>query len=973
MDQKEFLRRVLPSGHHYIAYPSERRDQNNRIIWNHSPFDDPNDGVRHATRIANRNTDVYFAVASFKQARVMDPKLGKEKSYRKQANVAALKSLFLDIDFKNYESPEATVAALGTFLKESKLELPSIIVRSGGGLHVYWTFARALTPDEWQPLADGLAGVAENLGLKADLQCTIDSARILRMPGTRNLKYDPPALCEVQYHREEDVDLDRMATRLRGVTSIRARTRRPRQQSPAADIEVDPSVAGLFADSDPDDLGAGAGYAEATIRRMVGQGGCPLFADMLARGGDGDSRDLWNNMLLLTAFAADGREMAHLLSEGDPRYTREETDAEFDMKLADKDRLGPTTCDTFAACSPIHCATCPHRGKIRSPLVLGRERRQPQGAPIPEQGEPSFVEGGCTYAMIWARGKEGAELVKVQLFDVALERPILYDIPSAAKLSVTLVSPDGRRRTAVLECGKIGSRDYVPTQLGSNAIPINKDTQRPIEHTLMAWISFLRNAQRTAAAPAFGWSASGFSLGGNLYTPEGDKIEVDNPSMGVDASYEIRGSMDVWSEAAAGVIADPRPEMQIILATAFAAPLLEFTEQGSTAVVIRSPKSGVGKTSVMRLARAAYGSPTDMAHASDTPMSVETKLTGTPNMPWYWDEVKIADSVIVSNTIYQVLQGRSKSRLRPDGTLRDVHRISGMLVMATNISMTELMQEVGKGTDAGGYRVLELEIPPRLDRASQENFSSLMAKLRGNHGHAGEAYARYLAANRAEAEKVVHEVSATISKAFHSSDMERFWMASIKVIIAGAVLATKAGICTFDVHRIVAYLQRALENSRQTSTTSNSAADLAGRIWRHFSDRSLITDEFHLGVGFVKPAIIEHPIVPQRGAPRVRLAYMTDTLLITREGAREFAFLNRYQPDLICSALASIGTLERTSIDRGTGATGTKTGREHIYVIRASDVLGDDEVQSWVSAAASRHASILGSSSGSAPPGSTAP
>jgi hypothetical protein len=71
---------------------------------------------------------------------------------------------------------------------------PNLVVHSGGGLHVYWVLARALTPADWQPLAFALAEATKQHGLKCDTQCTVDRARVLRIPGTLNTKYDPPRL-----------------------------------------------------------------------------------------------------------------------------------------------------------------------------------------------------------------------------------------------------------------------------------------------------------------------------------------------------------------------------------------------------------------------------------------------------------------------------------------------------------------------------------------------------------------------------------------------------------------------------------------------------------------------------------------------------------------------------------------------------------------------------------------------------------
>src|SRR5262249_48092920 len=115
---------------------------------------------------------------------------------RNQQNVVALKSLYLDIDFKGgehgYEAPEDAINAIESFFKATGLPKPSVVVKLGGGLHIYFTFTSPLSREEWQPLADALAEAGKRHGLKADWQVTTDSARVLRIPGTTNNKQDVP-------------------------------------------------------------------------------------------------------------------------------------------------------------------------------------------------------------------------------------------------------------------------------------------------------------------------------------------------------------------------------------------------------------------------------------------------------------------------------------------------------------------------------------------------------------------------------------------------------------------------------------------------------------------------------------------------------------------------------------------------------------------------------------------------------------
>jgi hypothetical protein len=124
---------------------------------------------------------------------------------RNQPNAVALKTLWIDVDTKITEDPKKpkdaykdlteAAEALAAFIKAAGLPRPSMIVCSGGGLQPYWVMSRALTPDEWRPLAFALAEATKRHGLKCDAGCTIDSARVFRIPNTvttRSTRLSPP-------------------------------------------------------------------------------------------------------------------------------------------------------------------------------------------------------------------------------------------------------------------------------------------------------------------------------------------------------------------------------------------------------------------------------------------------------------------------------------------------------------------------------------------------------------------------------------------------------------------------------------------------------------------------------------------------------------------------------------------------------------------------------------------------------------
>lgn len=115
--------------------------------------------------------------------------------HRSAYGAFALKSLFIDVDVKPgaYATTAEAADALKAFLRATTLPPPTLLVGSGGGgFHAHWVLDRALGVDEWRPLAVALAQAAKHHGFVIDPGVSTDAARVLRVPGTKNFKYDPP-------------------------------------------------------------------------------------------------------------------------------------------------------------------------------------------------------------------------------------------------------------------------------------------------------------------------------------------------------------------------------------------------------------------------------------------------------------------------------------------------------------------------------------------------------------------------------------------------------------------------------------------------------------------------------------------------------------------------------------------------------------------------------------------------------------
>jgi hypothetical protein len=105
------------------------------------------------------------------------------------ADCHQLPALFCDLDFKM--SSEAVVRDV---LQHFPLR-PTLIVASGGGLQPYWAFREPVdVQQEGHRVRDLLRRLAAHL--KGDLAAA-EAARVLRVVGSFNRKYDPPRLVRV--------------------------------------------------------------------------------------------------------------------------------------------------------------------------------------------------------------------------------------------------------------------------------------------------------------------------------------------------------------------------------------------------------------------------------------------------------------------------------------------------------------------------------------------------------------------------------------------------------------------------------------------------------------------------------------------------------------------------------------------------------------------------------------------------------
>jgi len=299
-------------------------------------------------------------------------KRGNPKAVRLAQNATWVKSIWIDVDVgpsepgkkPKYATVEDALKAILLFAKTVGLPAPSAIVFSGGGIHVYWISKNALTPAEWLPYASGLKDLLLADNILCDTGLTTDIARILRVPGTLNYKYDPPkpvTLAPLPLVLHDFAKLDFLKAHAGTIAPGPSKpTYNPFAEGAQPFTKMHPAFAVLKGEPD---LNAGIKNEQALLDPRPIFTKCGFYREALKSGGAQYDQLLWMLSILGTTFMENGNDIAHKISSGHSTYSPADTQAMFDRKVAERadGRVGGyPQCATIAGAGCGACKMCPH-------------------------------------------------------------------------------------------------------------------------------------------------------------------------------------------------------------------------------------------------------------------------------------------------------------------------------------------------------------------------------------------------------------------------------------------------------------------------------------------------------------------------------------------------------------------------------------------------------------------------------------
>jgi hypothetical protein len=808
---RQYLAKVVPwDGRNYVSIHYKVVGKHGRPILPGVPSLNV-DGAMGTVKY-RAGTDVYVSMASQSKADERTAPTGRKYlvAMRTLENVALHKSLYVDIDVKGkgYDSTASAKRALRDFLLWSTLPSPTVIVESGtGGLHVYWTLVDAVSMDVWRPLAFALVGLAQQFGLKFDSQCSVDPVRLLRVPDTFNHKAGGPYPVKLVYLASHDIFIDKLKAVL--------------------DAFVPENLPTLASNSGGDDLSAGIvrnALPPSDPDRVATV--CPMWANALATGGNGILQPLWMQHIRLATCCENGRDVAHRLSCGDPRYSKDETDEIYDrlvQERVDKPSIGPPRCATLKTSGAYECDSCGHLGANLVPLNLpgAFAQRTPAGIPV-GRGDDLLPEGYIRGPDGHIYGSELDETTQIEKRVLVFPYMIIDPYVEGGReyaVHFTTVEEGNVYKSVRIPFVNLADRNSSAKSLSAEGLPM-RVTER-VQDFLTSFLKKLRDSSGSIVrCEPLGWhlkdgDIEGFAYNGVLHTTTGEKI-AQRLDATTRPNYTPTGTPDAWMAAVRIINSQRRPALDTLILSAFSSPLLALTNQVGVSIGGWSNESGVGKTTALQIALGAWGHPIRTGGGlSDTANATFHRAGLIRHLPLVWDEIKTQKQT--SNfleTIFTMTSGLEKARLNRSAKAQHQGAWQSILTYASNSSMSDAIIEQSRSTTAGHVRVFEFQVPRVDNVVAVSTMARCMDKLRGNYGHAGAIYAKWLGANHVSARGIVDRIFMDFETKLVVKEDERLWNAAMAATLAGGFFANKLGLTQVDLPLLRAWLVSEFQRMR---------------------------------------------------------------------------------------------------------------------------------------------------------------
>jgi hypothetical protein len=829
---KQFYEKVLPTQGVYGIGDSDSKQPRGKGWRNHyaKTLDEVYEIIE---RIKKKRHDAYIALGTF------------ENFSRVASNCIYHRSFFVDLDvgdedkFKKgvgYLTKEDALKALDKFVDEAELP-PPVVVDSGVGYHAYWPLTDDVPAGEFLPYGEKFKALCIEKGLFIDPAATpADLARVLRFVGSFNHKTEPPS--EVKIISED-------------IPQYYFQEFKSYFDGGAEESTIPPSdILALVPKGLDEDTKAfkklnnfKESFDKIAWRSLEGDG-CAQIADAINNSRT-ISRDKWAAVLTIAVHCEDGEEAIHKLSEDYDKYDPEET-----RKTAHSFG-GPRTCEWFEQNDPDKCGGCKHRGRIGTPLVLGRELRVATAPSkensVREQQDTQtlselpgllrpFVKGvnGGIYhtkpPKYDSKTKQKIESEPTLLF-VNDVWPIsrLHSRIDGECLIMRVTFPHDKPREFLLPVNR-SAEDLRQTFAANGALCVPNLAPLVSEYVTKWGIYMQSISSAVDMRMQLGWTEDRdvFVVGSKEIRRDGTvKISAPSPYIkGLSKHLYESGTYEKWRWCV-DWFDKPGLEIQAFgLLVGFGSPLMSLTSTPGATVCLQG-ESGSAKSGSLYAALSLFGNPRDLSVYDATENAMTGRYLALHSLTFGLDDVgNKMKAEAFTPLVHKVSQGKAKLRMQASvNAEREYELMASLLALWTsNQDIYQKFSINNSNTDGEVARIIQFT---KVDAPTWIKNDSILGKeifdpFNQNFGFAGPMYVKELMRlGDPELRIYIEKWEKRFIQDFGSIAAYRFYNNTIAVCFAGGEIANKAGIISIDLDRVYNKVVEALVNIRDNVAPLN--------------------------------------------------------------------------------------------------------------------------------------------------------
>ena len=843
MDTLSFLKHVLPSEGVYVkAVLGDRMKQTF-----HTSVEKLYASIT-ASHMSGEN--IYYAVASF-----------NDNSARKQENVKAIKSFFMDVDCgpsKPYATWKEGLVALGKFVQEMGLPKP-LIVASGNGLHVYWVLDQEITVARWQPIADAMKRAAKAKDFQIDMVVVSDSARILRPVGTVNPKGNSQVrvLINAEPVSLEDIEVPLGPYAERVISNVHN----------TAETKVHKKRSLL------DDLAVRSEFAPAIPHVLTSK--CQQLDWAVTNQGD-VAEPMWYLVMGVAAACENPEQTAIEWSKNHPAYDEAKTLQK--MRHWKNATTGPATCERFESERPKGCKGCKFKGKISTPARLGIQHKEVEAAPDVPDATASEVPVPWPF-------KRASSGMKITIDETDLDvcsfeiYPVSYGYDEV--LGYEVVRFKWKRphvgwtelvlRQAYLVAG--AAREFGSTIADQGIVLSSSKQTEHFQQMLRSYMEELRKIRSmTNLYATMGWKENytQFLLGDMLIKKEADgSIVREKVSLsGRGSGEELYGSAGTLEAAVQFTSLLEKRKLyvhQFALGVGLSTVLYDFT--GIAGIVINLyGQTGAGKTLAQLWQQSLWGPPKKLHFgARFTYNSFFSRLALHNHLPVTVDETTMIPTKDIGDFIYGVSQGVDKARLTRTAEVRDAKTWATAVTTSSNKPFDSALVASNMESGAQQARLMDISVP--LDPLFAKDSTAgerIYHFLMNNYGHIGPALVEhFMRIGPSDLIAMIEDHKVTFVRKYDAefSGEERYWRNAIVLADFALKEAQSLGLIQFNYEESTRYILTQLGALRQNMKNNTmDAFDIIGEYLNEHASTTVTV--MHTGV---ERPIADHSRMPRDG------------------------------------------------------------------------------------------------------------